>query len=164
MPFSKGLQWFTRWLKKPSRNIQDEVAEVFYRCDKCFAEIVVRDQLQYINNCAQFQPFKSSCTKGVVLQSTISSLHYPLLYIQDGQSRYNCAECVASYDLCEGCYAMGAGEEHVQECGPLHTFTEEKMSDIRLSTKVKAERLEDTFRNMFQWADHWLSVMHIYTD
>jgi len=75
MPFSKGLQWFTRWLKKPSRNIQDEVAEVFYRCDKCFAEIVVRD------------------SKGVLLQSTISSLHYPLLYTGWPESLQLCRVC-----------------------------------------------------------------------
>ena len=70
---------------------------------------------------------------------------------QDGCKRYNCVDCVQSYDLCQKCHDSGKPESHTEELGPYHTFVVETQSHVFTSTLVhKGETLEELITNMFR--------------
>lgn len=51
---------------------------------------------------------------------------------QEGSTRYNCRECVESYDLCSSCYDRGEGKCHTQQNGYLHDFCIETRYDAKV--------------------------------
>lgn len=70
--------------------------------------------------------------------------------VQEGEKRFNCQECVESYDLCDKCYHTGNWETHKREQGVYHDFILEQFSNIALKDFVSNPRLEICFRNAFQ--------------
>ena len=71
-------------------------------------------------------------------------------FVQEGEKRYNCQECVESYDLCEKCYHAGNWEKHKCEQGAYHDYIVEEYSIITLKDCVSNQSLETCFRNAFQ--------------
>ncbi len=70
---------------------------------------------------------------------------------QDGNHRFNCVECVESYDLCKKCMRNGKGTEHAQNCGSGHTFVMETQPFPKISKLVfSATCLEELVLNMFK--------------